>query len=70
MFENIAQNIGYFMLLLAPIILWEGIWKAIGAWKAARNNQIVWFVFIFITNTLGILPILYILFFQKKSRKK
>jgi len=64
-------------LLLSPWILvlmvWTAIWKGIALWKAGRNNQIVWFVFIFILNTAGILPILYIAFFQKKpkrSRKK
>jgi len=56
-------------LLLAPVIillaLWDGTWKVIAMWKSARNNQLAWFVCIAIFNTLGVLPILYILFFQK-----
>ena len=54
------------ILLLIPIIIWEFIWKGIGMWKSARNNQLGWFVAILILNTLGILPIVYIYFFQKK----
>jgi len=57
------------LLLLIPIIIWEIIWKGIGCWKSARNNQLIWFVFIFVTNTLGILPIIYIFFFQKKKKR-
>lgn len=48
------------------IIIWDSIWKGIGLWKCGRNNQLVWFIFILIFNTVGILPIIYLLFFQKK----
>ena len=66
------NNLGISNAILVPIIIllviWEGIWKALGLWKAGRNNQVVWFVFIFIFNTFGILPILYLLVFQKKKK--
>ncbi|MBU4502089.1 MAG: hypothetical protein KKA79_05830 [Nanoarchaeota archaeon] len=48
------------------LLIWSLIWKGIGLWKAGRNKQIIWFLAILILNTLGILPIIYILFFQKK----
>jgi len=54
---------------LMPFIIWEMVWKGIGLWRAGRNNQVCWFVFIFILNTLGILPIIYLLFFQRKPKK-
>ena len=57
------------ILLLVPIMIWELIWKGIGLWKSGRNNQIIWFIFILIVNSFGILPIIYILSFQKKKRK-
>jgi hypothetical protein len=34
-------------------------------WKSARHNQLAWFICLAIFNTAGILPILYILCFQK-----
>jgi hypothetical protein len=40
------------------------IWKGIALWKTGRNNQIGWFLAIFIFNTAGILPIIYLAFFQ------
>jgi len=54
---------------LMPFVIWEMIWKGIGLWRAGRNKQVGWFVFIFILNTLGILPIIYLLFFQRKPKK-
>jgi hypothetical protein len=67
--EQIALN-NNLVIILVSILIWEGIWKLIGLWKSAKNNQIVWFILIGILNTIGIIPILYILFFQKKIRKK
>ncbi|MEX2017477.1 MAG: DUF5652 family protein, partial [Candidatus Pacearchaeota archaeon] len=39
-------------------------------WKSAGHKQLAWFVCILIFNTAGILPIIYILFFQKKKGRK
>ena len=55
------------ILLLIPLIIWEAIWKGIGMWKAARNGQLGWFIAILIINSIGILPIAYLYFFQKKQ---
>jgi len=38
-------------------------------WKAGRNNDFVWFICIAILNTLGILPIIYMLLHRKKSKE-
>lgn len=51
---------------LWPLIIVELILKGIALWKAARNNQLYWFIAIVIINSAGLLPLLYILFFQKK----
>ena len=53
--------------LIALIILWTLPWKGVALWKAARNRSIVWFVVIFLLNTLGILEIIYIFFFSRKK---
>ncbi len=60
----LGASLGTGLLLL---VLWEGIWKGIALWKCGRNNQLVWFIAILIFNTVGILPILYLLFFQPKK---
>jgi Family of unknown function (DUF5652) len=53
---------------LIPVIIWDAVWKGIGLWKSAGNKQIIWFIFIFIVNSVGILPIIYILFFQRRRQ--
>jgi len=51
--------------LLILVALWDGMWKVIAMWKSARNGQLAWYVCLAIFNTAGILPILYLLAFQK-----
>ena len=51
--------------VIVLLVIWDGVWKMIALWKSARNNQLAWFVCLAIFNTAGILPILYILLFQK-----
>jgi Family of unknown function (DUF5652) len=56
-------------LALAVLIIWSLIWKGIALWKAARNSHTVWYVIMLIVNTVGILEIIYIFGFSKKSQK-
>lgn len=60
------QAAGFFAFIII-ICVRDSVWKAIALWKAWRNNQLTWFIFLLIFNTVGILPILYLLFFQKKE---
>ncbi|MBD3355359.1 hypothetical protein GF361_05225 [Candidatus Woesearchaeota archaeon] len=57
------------VVLIALISFWSLVWKGIALWKCGRKNQLVWFIFILILNTAGILPIIYLIFFQKKPKK-
>ena len=52
----------------AILAIWDGVWKLIALWKSARNDQLAWFICLAIFNTVGILPILYILLFQKSPQ--
>jgi hypothetical protein len=52
---------------LLPLALWELAWKGIALWKAAQNDQRNWFVALIIINSIGILPVLYLGYFQKKK---
>lgn len=55
------------MYFIIPLLVWTLVWKGIALWKCGRNNQLTWFIFILILNTAGILPIVYLAFFQKKT---
>ena len=64
---NFLAEIVQYQLLLIVLLLWETVWKAIAMWKAARNNHLAWYICLLIFNTVGILPILYILLKRKKE---
>lgn len=55
--------------IAGTIVVWELIWKGQALWKSARKSQKVWFFFILIVNSIGILPIIYLLIdvLQKKT---
>lgn len=57
------------LIWLIPLTIWELIWKGIALWKSAKHHQLKWFVAILILNTAGILPIVYLKFFQKRKRE-
>lgn len=57
------------ILLMVAVFLWSLIWKGMALWKAARNGSKPWFIVLIIINTIGILDILYIYIFSKKSVK-
>lgn len=54
-----------FIVAIVVLAIWDGVWKVIAMWKSARHNQLAWFICLAIFNTAGILPILYLMFFQK-----
>jgi len=53
--------------ILILLMLWEFFWKGKALWKASKSNDLYWFIALFILNTAGILPLLYIYFFSKKK---
>jgi hypothetical protein len=57
-----------FSLVIPALIVWEAVWKGIALWRAGRNAHLAWFICVFIFNTLGILPIIYIFGFSKKRQ--
>jgi len=63
---NILFSNYWFIIL----IIWTVIWKLIALWKCGRNNQLVWFIVLAVVNTLGILEIIYLLFFRKNMNPR
>jgi predicted permease len=70
--NNMEQQLFSAMPWLLPVIMiaviWEGVWKLIALWKSARNDHLAWFICIAIFNTIGILPIIYLLIYRKKAQ--
>jgi|GEM_PF-2911717 len=68
-FTEFYHSIAWFIPLIIICVLWDVVWKLIAMWKAARNNDLAWFICIALLNTMGLIPIIYILLFGNKSGK-
>jgi hypothetical protein len=65
-FGPFGANFGVFAAFTFLVIaLWTMIWKGMALWIAAREGSKPWFIVLLILNTVGILEIIYILFFSK-----
>lgn len=70
---TLIQNLGTTLedpRYLIPLLIWSLIWKGISLWKCGRNNQMKWFLVLLVINTVGILEIMYIVWFQRDHNKK
>lgn len=58
-------NIWVVILMLAWVLPWKGV----ALWKAAKNNNIPWFIALLVVNTAGILEILYVFVLGNKKEE-
>ena len=67
--QHFAETLGWLIPIIIFLAIWDALWKTIGLWKAGRNNHLTWFICIAIFNTIGILPIIYILTHKNLDEK-
>lgn len=48
--------------LIIPFVLFDLILRGFALWKSARKNQNVWFIALLLVNSVGILPLIYLVF--------
>jgi hypothetical protein len=59
------ETIGATFAIVAIIALvWELFWKGLALWHAARSGQWVWFIVFLLVHTVGILEIVYLIWFR------
>ncbi len=56
-------------VLIGVLAVWEMIWKGMALWRSAQSKQAAWFVAILIINTVGVLPIFYLLTHRDKTSR-
>lgn len=66
---NLGQE-NWSWIVIVLLTTWDLAWKGFALWKAAKNNQRYWFVALLIVNSVGILPIIYILYLKFFRKKK
>jgi hypothetical protein len=55
------------VILLATLALWELLWKGLALWKAGTRHESVWFIVLLVVNSIGILPIIYLILKKEKA---
>ena len=63
---NLPDN-PYFAPLLILAVVWTLSWKGLALWHSARNKQKTWFIVLLVVNTMAILEVIYLVFFEKKK---
>jgi methionyl-tRNA synthetase len=57
-------------LVVIAVVIWIYAWKGLGLWRAARKNDLIWFMAMLLVNTMGLLEITYILYLEKVDWQK
>lgn len=55
-------------MIYACLIIWEMVRKGIALYRAWQKSDKIRFIIIFIINSLGILPIVYLILNKKKNK--
>ena len=68
--ESLSDLPVWLIIVVALLALFDSVMKLIALWKAARNNHLAWFICLAIFNTIGILPIVYLVLNTQKALSK
>ena len=66
-FERLPE---WLIFLTVIFVVFDAVMKIIAMWKSARNSHLIWFIFLAIVNSLGILPVIYLLIHGKKDKSE
>ncbi len=61
--------LGIFWVVIVAIAIFDTILKAKAMWRAARMSEKGWFICLFLFNTAGILPLIYLSSTKAKYRE-
>ncbi len=57
----------FFMGGIGFLAMWDLAWKGFALWRAARRKEQWWFLALLLINSMGILPIVYLLVWGKEE---
>lgn len=65
-YEDYSTLIGILLFLVVV----DTVLKLITLWQSARRKQMAWFIFLALVNSLGILPVIYLIVNRNKDKFK
>ncbi len=69
-YDTLYQQPWTVLLGLFVVGAWTVLWQGLGLWQAAKNRQKGWFIALLVLNTLGLLPIIYLLWFRGRHERR
>ncbi len=69
-FFNLYEDYSALIGILLFLVVIDAILKLIALWQSARRKQLVWFIALALINSLGILPLIYLLINKRKAKFK
>ena len=61
------QFAAIFIPLILVVVLWTIVLKGYALWSAARGGQKGWFIALLVINTVGILELVYLIWFRPRT---
>lgn len=55
--------------LIIIAVVWSSVWKAFALYRAGKQTDPIWFVLLFLVNTLGILEMFYLFIFSRRASR-
>ena len=68
MVDFIAIFASMSIIQITFLVLFIVLVKGLALWDSAKAHKKGWFIALLITNTLGILPVIYLLFFRSDQK--
>jgi hypothetical protein len=56
--------------IVLALVIWDAVWKGLALWKSARKSQKYWFIALLVINSVGIIPIIYLILNKASTAKK
>lgn len=48
-------------IAIGLFVIWDIIWRGVALWRAAHKDQRAWYIILLVVNSVGVLPIIYLL---------
>ena len=66
--EQLIPFIEQYWWLIILIPVWSLIWKGLALWRAAKRQELIWFIVLLLVNSVGMLEIIYLLITRQKTK--
>lgn len=66
--QTLLEDYSTLIGVLLFLVVVDAILKLITLWQSARRKQLAWFIFLALINSLGILPVIYLIIHRHKDK--